>query len=226
MRVLRGRAEDIDADRQVSADLLATVGETGEPAVRVWRPHRQVAFGRRDVRADGYERAREAASERGFPPAERSVGGRAVAYTGTTVAFARAVPVEDYRRGLDDRYEDTAQAVQRALWRLGVPAQRDEPEGSFCPGQRSLSHRGKVVGIAQRVQADAAIVAGILVVDDHEEIAAVLDPVYDALDAPFDPDAVGSVKRAGGRADPWTVMETLESMLVDDEDYEVELVDA
>ncbi len=225
MRVLRGRAEDVDADRQVSADLLATVGETGEPAVRVWRPHRQVAFGRRDVRADGYERARETAREHGFPPAERSVGGRAVAYTGTTVAFARAVPVEDYRQGLDERYEATARTVQRALWRLGVPAQRGEPDGSFCPGQRSLSYRGKVVGIAQRVQADAAVVAGILIVDAHEEIADVLDPVYDALGAPFDPGSVGSVERAGGRADPEMVIEVLESMLVDDAEHEVRRVD-
>lgn len=224
MRVLRGRAGSIEADRAVSAEMLETVGETGEPAVRVWQPHRQVAFGRRDARADGYYLAREAAERQGFPPVERSVGGRAVAYTGTTVAFARAESVEDFRAGLDERYEAATRAVQRALWRLGVPAQRGEPDGSFCPGQHSLAHRGKIVGIAQRVQSDAAVVAGTLVVADHEEIADVLEPVYEALDVSFDRSAVGSVARSGGREDPEVVVRTLESLLVGDRDADVEQV--
>ena len=225
MRVLRGRAADIAADRRVSAGMLQTVGESGQPAVRVWQPHRQVAFGRRDVRADGYERAREAAIGRGFPAVERAVGGRAVAYTGTTVAFARAVPVEDFRSGLDERYEDATTTVQRALWRLGVPAQRGEPDRSFCPGAHSLSHRGKVVGIAQRVQSDAAIVAGVIVVSDHDAIADVLDPVYNAIDVPFDRQSVGSIAKSGGVDDSETVCRTLESMLAGTTAYDIERID-
>lgn len=224
MRVLRGRGEDVPSDREISYGMLDAVGETGEPAVRVWQPHRQVAFGRRDARDDGYERAREAARDQGFQPVERSVGGRAVAYTGTTIAFARAVPVDDFRVGLDERYEAATTDVQRALWRLGVPARRGEPEGSFCPGQHSLAHRGKIVGIAQRVQSDAAIVAGTIVVADHEEIAAVLDPVYEALGVPFDRSSVGSVAKSGGRSDPGVVVETLESLLAGDHEFEVERV--
>ena len=216
MRVLRGRADTFEADRSRTAAMLARTGETGEPAVRVWRPYRQLAFGRRDVRADGYETGAEAARERGFRPVERTVGGRAVAYTGTTVAFATAVPIDDIRTGMGERYEDVTTTVQRALWKLGVPAQRGEPPNSFCPGEYSLQCEGKLVGVAQRVRKGAAVVSGVVNVTDHEEIAAVLEPVYEALDVPFDPESVGSVERAGGNATPRTVVETIENVLVGD----------
>jgi lipoate-protein ligase A len=224
MRVLRGRAATIEADRAASMELLATTAGTGEPAVRVWRPHRQVAFGRRDTREAGYDAAREAAREHGFPPVERDVGGRAVAYAGSTVAFARAEPIDDIRSGLDDRYERCTVDVTRALARLGVDAERGEPPDSFCPGTHSLRASGKLAGIAQRVRQGAAITAGVLVVDDHDEIAAVLDGVYGALSVPFDPASVGSVERAGGDADPGTVVATVEAELVGEADPTVDRV--
>jgi lipoate-protein ligase A len=214
MRVLRGRAGAIDADREASMAMLDEVGATGEPAVRVWRPHRQVAFGRRDAREDGYDRARAAAREHGFPPVERDVGGRAVAYTGTTVAFARAEPIGDIREGLDERYERATGDVARALARLGVDATRGEPPDSFCPGTHSLQATGKLAGIAQRVRQDAAVVAGVLVVADHDAIAAVLDDVYGALGVPFDPESGGSGARGGCDADPDAVVRTVEAELV------------
>ncbi|WP_435344516.1 lipoate--protein ligase family protein [Haloarchaeobius sp. HRN-SO-5] len=214
MRVVRGRAGTPVADSEATARLLDEVGETGEPAVRVWAPHRIVAFGRRDANEPGYEAAAAAARDAGFDPVQRSVGGRAVAYDGeTTLAFARLVPVEDARTGLDDRYEALTVDVQRALRRLGVPAERGEPADAFCPGQHSLQRDGKLVGIAQRVRSDAAVTSGVCIVRNHAELAAVLDEVYAALDAPFDPDAVGSVERAAGTADPDVVRETLETEL-------------
>ncbi|MFC7044402.1 biotin/lipoate A/B protein ligase family protein [Halobacteriaceae archaeon GCM10025711] len=225
MRVLRGRAPDPDRDRQRTSNLLASVAESGEAAVRVWTPHRQLAFGRRDANSDGYDDAVAAARDHGFPPVERSVGGRAVAYTGTTVAFARFEPIDDIRVGATDRYEALVDVVQRALWDLGVPAQRGEPERSFCPGDHSLSYRGKVAGIAQRVTSGAALVSGVVTVDGHDEIAGVLDPVYDALGVPFDPRTVGSLERAGGATDTERVIRTLEGALVGDEEPAVERVD-
>ncbi|UPW02136.1 lipoate--protein ligase family protein [Halorussus gelatinilyticus] len=224
MRVLRGRAAGRDADRDVVAAMLERAAETGEASVRVWRPHRQLAFGRRDSRADDYEVAKKVADACDFPPVERSVGGRAVAYTGNTVAFANVVPLADMRVGMDDRYEETTRAVQRALWRLGVPASRGEPEASFCPGDYSLQRDGKLVGVAQRVRKNAALVSGVVVVRDREEIAGVLDPVYAALDVPFDPDSVGSVAGAGGDGDPERVARTIEDLLVGDRPAEVEHV--
>jgi lipoate-protein ligase A len=216
VRVVRGRAATPEADREATAAMLSETGQSGLPAFRAWTPHRQLAFGRRDTHAEDYDEARRAADARGFPPLERSVGGRAVAYTGTTVAFAHAVPTEDARMGLDARYDAAVTAVVRALRSVDVPARRGEPDASFCPGEHSVQAHGKLCGVAQRVRRDAALVSGIVVVDDHEEIAAVLDPVYDALEVPFDPASVGSVVRAGGPSDPGRVCEALESSFLGD----------
>ncbi|MFB6090270.1 MAG: biotin/lipoate A/B protein ligase family protein [Halobellus sp.] len=209
VRVVRGRAPTIDADRSVLDDVVAGAVDRDVPALRAWTPNRQLAFGRRDARADGYGRAREVAERRGYPPIERRVGGRAVAYTGTTVAFAAVIPAIDPRQGITDRYEAATAAVVRALRSVGVPARRGEPADSFCPGDHSVQARGKIAGLAQRIGRDAARVSGIVVVDDHEEIAAVLTEIYDALDVPLDPDSVGSVARSGGSADPESVVEAL-----------------
>lgn len=217
MRVIRGRATTISADRERTRTLLDRTGRTGEPAVRVWAPHRQVAFGRREAAEPGYDRAVAAARERGFEPVERSVGGRAVAYTGSTVAFAGALPVTDPRAGLDERYDATVERLRRALASLGVDAVPGEPPDAFCPGSHSLQCGGKVVGVAQRVRTDAALVAGCVVVDDRAAFAAVLDAVYDALGQPFDPTSVGSVAAAGGPSAPDPVIETVERALVGDD---------
>lgn len=226
MRVLRGRASTIEADYRVTASLVDSSAAEREPAVRVWQPHRQVAFGRRDAAADGYDDARAVAIEHGFEPVEREVGGRAVAYTGSTIAFARVVPLEDQRTGLDERYESMTADVRRALGELGVDAQRDEPADSFCPGAHSLSADGKLVGIAQRVKDEAALVSGIAVVCDHDDIATVLDPVYDKLGVPFAPQSVGSIATAGGPADPTVVRAALEDALCGTSQQTVETVDS
>lgn len=224
MRVIRGRANDVGEDRAVTRALAEDVGETGEAVVRTWAPHRQLAFGRRDARAEGYERAQRAAEERGFPPFERSVGGRAVAYTGRTLAFLRVEPVTDLRTGTDERYDRIVRELRGAFADLGVEATEGEPPDSFCPGAHSLSVEGvgKVVGVAQRVAKGAAQVAGIVVVRDHAEIAEVLEPVYEALDVPFAPETVGSVAAAGGPSDPKRVARAVESALVGDREATVE----
>lgn len=225
MRVLRGRAADAETDRAVTSSMLARTAETGTPAVRVWRPHRQVAFGRLDARASGYERARGAATDRGYRAVERDVGGHAVAYTGETLAFARATPIEDLRSGLGARYEAATVAVLETLRSLGVDAERGEPPESFCPGEHSVQAGGKVAGIAQRLQRGAALVAGVVVVTDRRAIADVLDPVYAALDLPFDPDSVGSVADAGGPTDPERVARALETRLTAGTETTVERVE-
>ncbi|ELZ65319.1 biotin/lipoate A/B protein ligase [Haloferax prahovense DSM 18310] len=222
MRVIRGRGPDRDADRAVTAAMLREAGETGEPAFRAWTPHRQLAFGRRDTRAPRYDEAVAAAEERGFPAIERSVGGRAVAYTGTTVAFAHALPLDDARSGLDARYEAGTTAVVRALRTLGVPARRGEPANSYCPGDHSVQAGGKLCGIAQRVRKESALVSGVVVVADRDEIADVLAPVYEAIEVPFDPGSVGSVADAGGPASSDAVCDALEAVFVGDPATRVE----
>lgn len=224
MRVRRGREDDPETDESLTRELLLDAEASDEPHLRVWRPPPHCSFGRRDARAEGYERARELATDRGFPPMERDTGGRPTLLTGSTVAVALATPVDAERTGIRDRYETVLGPVQRALWRLGVPAQRGEPADSFCPGSHSLQWRGKVAGFAQRVNRQVALVSGVVLVRDHEVVGEVLEPVYDALDLPFDPEAVGSVARAEGRADPVAVTRAIESAIVGDRSPAVERV--
>ncbi|WP_136600848.1 lipoate--protein ligase family protein [Salinigranum halophilum] len=220
MRLVRGRADTPSEDRAATATMLARAGATGEEAFRAWTPHRQVAFGRRDTHATDYDRACRAARERGYAVLERSVGGRAVAYTGSTAAFAHALPLEDARRGLTERYEAGVDGVLVALHDLGVDAARGEPENAFCPGDHSvrLAAGGKIAGIAQRVQSGAALVAGCVLVDGREDLVDVLTPVYAALDVPFAPDSVGTLADAGGPTDPDSVCRALERAFLGDED--------
>lgn len=212
MRIFDGRAADIETDRARTREMLDHTAQTGEAAVRAWTPHQQVAFGRRDARAEGYDEARRTAEERDFPPVERDVGGRAVAYTGSTVAFARTEPPE---KGIQKRYARATTDLQVAFHRLGVRARAGEPPDSFCPGSHSLRAEGKIVGLAQRVTDDAALVAGIVVTREVDAMVAVLEPVYAALDVPFDPDSVGSIERAGDDGDPETVAHTVGNALVE-----------
>lgn len=191
---------------------------TDAPAISVRIPRRQVAFGRRDRRRPGYDRAGERAGELGFEPVERAVGGRAVAFDGaTTVAFARAEPVERERTGIADRYDRLLGDVTGALDDLGASVSRGEPEDSFCPGSHSLSGPdGKLVGVAQRVRSDAAVAAGVLLVTVDDDLIDALAAVYGALDLPFDPESVGNVAAAGGPADPDRVRRRVEDALAGD----------
>ena len=223
MRVLRGRADDRAADREATRDLLGSVRERGEPAVRVWAPGRMVAFGRRDANEDGYDAAREAARGHDFPAVERQVGGRAVAYTESTLAFARVEPVADIRTGLGERYDAMVADVLAALDAVGVDAREGEPPESFCPGDHSVQgDTGKLAGVAQRVTKGAALTSGVLVVDDAREIRRVLADVYGTLGVPFDPESVGSVAAEGDDAD--SVRDELEAALVGDAEFDTEWI--
>lgn len=217
-QVVRGRADTVAADRQAVADLLAHTAETGERGVRAWRPHRHLAFGPRDTREPGYDRAREAAADRGFPAIERSVGGRAVAYTGRTVSFAVTLPIADQRTGLTARYDDATATLRRAFRTLGADTDPGEPPRSFCPGGHSLQRNGKVAGVAQRVTQEAALVAGVAVTDfaDAIDLVDVVEPVYDALAVPFDASSVGHLGN-----DPDAVAEAVEAAFVDGDDVSV-----
>ena len=218
MRVYRGEFETPAADREPVAELLAAAAD-GAASVRVTAPPRQVAFGRRDARESGFDLAKRAARDAGFPPVERDVGGRAVAYTGETLSFGVAVPTGDGRGSIDSRYETAVETLRDALRESGADVVRGEPSASFCPGDHSLrvAGGGKVAGLAQRVRADAALVAGVVVVSsaDATAIARVTEPVYDALDLPFDPDSVGSVADAGGPDDPDAVARAVETAFVE-----------
>lgn len=216
MFLVRGHDDDPATDRESTDRLVARTRRHRERGLRVWTPPRQVAFGPRDARSDGYERARTAATARDYPPLERATGGRAVAFSGETVAFVLAEPVADERRAIADRYDRTLARLAGALSTLGIDCQRGEPPNAFCPGTHSLQAAGgKLVGVAQRVRRSVAVVAGVVLTRDHAAVAAVLEPIYDALGIAFDPASVGSVARAGGDGDPSRVVEAVRAGLAE-----------
>lgn len=218
MQVIEGSLSDVEDDRTVTKQLSRITERTDEPAVRVWTPPRQIAFGRRDSTADGYVEARRIAADLGYEPVERGVGGNAVAYTGTTVAFAVCVPTGGGRGSIETRYERINSTLSEALDSTGASVTLGEPDGSFCPGDHSLQGDGKIAGIAQRVRQKSALVGGCVIVSktDERAIADVLEPVYAALETPFDPESVGSIESAGGPKDPRRVIDTIERAFVDD----------
>lgn len=219
MHVVRGSLSAVEPDRRVTREIAGLTDRSGEPTLRVWTPPCQIAFGRRDSTRDGYERARRIASECGYTPVERSVGGSAVAYTGSTVAFAVAVPITHGERcGINNRYLEATSALMRALEAVDADVSRGEPNASFCPGQHSVQGVGKIAGIAQRVRRESALIGGCVIVRSADEaaISSVLEPVYDALEMPFDPDSVGSVERAGGPSDVGLVIDSIEAAFVGD----------
>lgn len=216
MRVLRGRDGSVDADGEVTRELVSTASETGEPGLRVWYPPAQVAFGPRDQARDGYQAARNATIDCGSQPSERETGGRPVAFTGDVLAFVRAEPADPTEPGIDRRYEETMVALETTFEGIGVEARRGEPPATWCPGRYSLSADGKLAGLAQRIRREVAIVAGAVVVRDADAVADVLGPVYDALGLPFAPDSVGSLEAAGGSADRVGVRRAVEDAFVGD----------
>jgi octanoyl-[GcvH]:protein N-octanoyltransferase len=93
----------------------------------------------------------------------------------------------------------------------------DGERDAATEGAKRVAADGKLAGLAQRVRADAALIAGVLVVSagDPEPIARVTEPVYDALGVPFDPESVGSVADAGGPGDPDAVARAVEAAFVE-----------
>ncbi|MFB6310866.1 MAG: lipoate--protein ligase family protein [Salinirussus sp.] len=216
MEVLRGAKASPTDDARATRQLIDRVRARDEPGIRVWVPPQQVAFGRRDRQATGYDRARTAAANRGYPPTERATGGRAVAFHDGVLAVVRAEPADPTDPAVAARYERLLDHLETALANLGVAVRRGEPPAAFCPGTHSLRSEGKVAGVAQRVQREVALVAAVVIVADPDRVATVLAPVYDALDVEFDPESVGSVATAGGPADPDIVRKAVESTLIGD----------
>jgi lipoate-protein ligase A len=202
---------DTENDEGTAERLLDRAVATGASATRVWRPAPCVAFGPRDRRAPGYERARREAVARGYAPVERSVGGRAVAYTGRTVAFAVARPDDGARTELTARYDDARERLVASLTGLGARVEAGEQPDAFCPGDNGVRavDGGKVAGLAGRVRADATAVAGCVLVDDRATQRELLAPVYRALGLPFDPASVGDLASAGADPGPGAVERAL-----------------
>jgi lipoate-protein ligase A len=173
-------------------------GELPE-TLRVARPGRVLAFGKRDVLAPGYPRAVEAATAAGYASVTRVGGGRAAVFHEGTLELAHALADPDPQPGIHDRFEAEATLVAAALGSLGVDARVGEVRGEYCPGRWSVNEGGrtKLAGLGQRVIRGGAHVGTIVVVDGAESIRGLLEPVYAALGLDWDPATAGAVGR------PW-----------------------
>lgn len=178
---------------RVLMDQVAT-GRRG-PTVRLSRPGRVVAFGRRDCVSPGYAAAAAAARARGFGAMERIAGGRAAAYTEGTLSLTITMPDDTPARRTSARFEFAAGLARDALLDLGVDARVGEVEGEYCPGAFSVNAGGrrKLVGIGQRMIRGAAHIGFVIAVRDAGAVRAVLEPVYAALDLEWNPETVGAV---------------------------------
>lgn len=181
----------------LSRVLLDEVAAGDRPAtVRLSRPGRVVAFGRRDVRTPGYRDAVRAARDAGFEGMERLTGGRAAAYSEGALSLTLTIPDEKPAERTTARFEQAAGLARDALSRLGVDARVGEVPGEYCPGDFSVNAggRSKLVGIGQRMIKGAAHIGFVIVVADAPLIRKVLEPVYAALELEWNPATVGAIE--------------------------------
>jgi len=198
IQVIRaGFPEPDEMDTAVSHAALRLVarGEIPE-TLRLHRPADVVAFGPRDRVAPGFGRAVAAARSLGSGAIERLAGGRAALFHRGTLAFSWAIPDPSPRQGIRPRFEEIAGIMAEAFRSLGVDARVGEVPGEYCPGEHSVNARGrtKLMGVGQRVVADAAHVGGVVVVTGGDRVREVLLPVYEALGLKWDPATVGSLE--------------------------------
>lgn len=215
MLLHRGPLADADPALELAvAHALVRRAGDGEidEALRVYRPTAAVtAFGRREVRLDGFPAAVRAVRDAGFEPVVRATGGRAVAYTDQAIVVDHVSRDQDAAGGLDDRFETFGRMLAESFRGLGVDARMGAVPGEYCPGAHSVNARGvvKLVGTAQRVVRHAWLFSSLVIVGDTLRIRPLLTDVYGRLDQDFDGASVGSLSGESASLDLDTVEEAL-----------------
>jgi octanoyl-[GcvH]:protein N-octanoyltransferase len=184
-------------DLERSVELLRSVasGEIREERVlRLYRPVATLALTRRESRMPGFAAASEAAVRRGFAPAIRPTGGRAVAYDGSCLVFD-LISRDDATLDPSDYFARAGNSIVHALRSLGVDARLGEVAGEYCPGEYSINARGvvKLVGTSQRAVRGARMLSGMLAFGAVERFVAVLLEANAALGLEWDPATFGTM---------------------------------
>jgi len=192
--------------------------------LRIAHPGTTVAFAKRDAVAPGYDEAVRAARKHGFEATLRLAGGRAAIFHEGTMEIGHAVPDDEPRAGIRDRFERTAERLARALARVGVDARVGEVAGEYCPGRYSVNARGvvKLAGIGQRVVGGGSHTGVVLVVEGEDRINEVLGPVNAVLGLDWEPSVSGSVRTEA----PGTTWDAIRDALVTEYAREYDLVEA
>jgi octanoyl-[GcvH]:protein N-octanoyltransferase len=186
-----------ELDMELTGTLLDAVARGDAPdTIRVFRPGPTVAFGRSDRIRTGFDEACRVAVAHGRTPVVRLGGGHAAAYD------SECLVVEVLRRhnrraisGLESRFLDMVDLVQRGLAGLGVTLDVGELPWEYCPGRYSLHLPSgpKVAGAAQRVLTRASLTTAVIVVGGANALRRALADVYAALDLPLDIRTAGAV---------------------------------
>jgi octanoyl-[GcvH]:protein N-octanoyltransferase len=195
--VRAGFPDDPALDVAVGQALLerAARGELG-PTLRVYRPGPTCAFGRLDTLAPGFGAAVAAARAHGFAPVMRQPGGHAAAYDAGALCLDEVRPEAEALPSLQPRFEAAAELFASALRACGVDARVGEVPGEYCPGQWTVSARGRVklVGTAQRLVRGASLLGAVVLVSGGARVRAVLEDVNAALGLDWDPATAGAAE--------------------------------
>ena len=219
---------DPAADLERSLTLLREVasGQRGN-LLRLYRPAPTLAFGQRDRRLPGFEKAWETAISHGFTPVVRSAGGRAAAYHEGCLIVDQIQADPEPMLAHQGRFAEFGERFAQVLRSLGVDAAVGEVPGEYCPGEFSVNGRPaarvpespttggrvKLVGTAQRVVAGAWLFTSVVVVDGADSLLKVTRNVYEDLGLALDPATVGAaadlVMPGAARLDVETLAEAL-----------------
>jgi octanoyl-[GcvH]:protein N-octanoyltransferase len=167
-----------------------------EPTLRVYRPGPTCAFGRLDTLAPGFTDAVDAARAHGFAPVMRQPGGHAAAYDSGALCLDEVRPEREALPALQPRFEAAGALFASALRAVGVDARVGAVPGEYCPGQWTVSARGRVklVGTAQRLVRGGSLLGAVVLVRGGARARAVLEDVNAALGLPWDPATAGAAE--------------------------------
>jgi lipoate-protein ligase A len=195
--VRAGFPDDPALDVAVGHALLerAARGEMG-PTLRVYRPGPTCAFGRLDTLSPGFKAAVAAARTHGFEPVLRQPGGRAAAYDSGALCLDQVRSEAEAIPALQARFEEAAALFASALRAVGVDARVGEVPGEYCPGQWTVSARGRVklVGTAQRLVRGGSLLGAVVLVRGGARVRAALEDVNAALGLDWDPATAGAAE--------------------------------
>ncbi len=216
MRILRLPTATEPPGDALTNRLRNHAADANEAIITVWYPTCTISFSKRDTHQPGYSAATTIAESNGYESSIRQTGGTAVAFTGTTISFTIVYPDSAPKTNIRTRFDDTLAILQRALWNLGIPAQQGEPPRSFCAGNHSLQFHGKLAGIAQHISDHDATVGGIVIVNQRDETARILDEIYSALNYDLDPESIGSLSNSTDDIERERVVSAIETAFAGD----------
>lgn len=189
-------------DMALSRALLDMVAE-GFPydTLRIHQPPPMLALGKLDRLNDGFRDVLNHCHQSGLEPVMRLAGGRAALFHERSLALAFARRESEGMLDIEKRLAPLNDIYLETLRRIGVDARQGELEGEYCPGGSTINARGqvKLIGTGQRSVKGAGHLGSIIANEDGQTIAETLDPVYRAMNHPFEPATCGSILEESGK---------------------------